>query len=171
MPISKLKKLLKARLEQAERVAIVGVGSELRADDIAGTLAVDHLGKLLRKKKTYCGFRLLQGCTAPENITGEIRKYNPTHLIMIDAADLEAKPGTISLIKPEELSGASFSTHMMPLEVMINYVLQSVKCEIIMIGIQPKVLEFGKKSSKEVQSASLQLAEDIAEILTARSAK
>ncbi len=166
MTTLKLKKILRDSLDGAERVAIVGVGSELRADDVAGTFTVEELSKSLDKKKTFCKFCLLQGCTAPENLTGEIKKFKPSHLMMIDAADLDSRPGTVSFIKLEDLAGASFSTHMMPLEVMVNYIRQSVNCKIIMIGIQPKVLEFGKPFSKEVKSSALELAKTIAEVLT-----
>lgn len=43
--------ILRKRLENAERVAIPGVGSELRADDVAGILVARRIKEPTAKKK------------------------------------------------------------------------------------------------------------------------
>jgi hydrogenase 3 maturation protease len=160
-----LSALLKQKLENAKRVAILGIGSELRGDDAAGILTAQQVEKTIKKKTTTPQVRVFIGDTAPENLTGEIKRYQPTHLIIIDSADLDIEPGQIRLISPEQIGGTSFCTHTLPTSVLIDYLMQSFKFEIIAIGIQPKTLTFGAKPSKEAQQAARQLSRVIIESL------
>jgi len=155
-----LKKALTNSLKGASRVAILGVGSELRGDDITGMVAAEII-----QKAAHGGLKVFLGATAPENLTGEIKKYAPSHLLIIDAADTASKPGTISLIDPKTVGGISFSTHMMPLKIMVDYMLKSIRCKAIIIGIQPKVLKFGSEPSPEVISSAKEVAKVILEIV------
>jgi len=192
-PVSDIQNELKQKLENAGRVAILGIGSELRGDDAAGILTAQQIEKTISKtyKNKVCHserseesrphshqtlrcaqgdtntpeVRVFIGDTAPENLTGEIKRYQPTHLIIIDSADLDIEPGQIRLINPEQIGGTSFCTHMLPTSVLINYLMQSFKFEIIAIGIQPKTLTFGAKPSKEARQAAKQLSRVIVESL------
>ncbi|MEI8218324.1 MAG: hydrogenase maturation protease, partial [Elusimicrobiota bacterium] len=98
------------------------------------------------------------GYTAPENITGEIRKFAPSHLIIIDAADTSDTPGTISFINPDDIAGISFSTHMMPLKILVDYITADTKCLIAIIGIQPQTLTFGQPVTPAITAAATELA-------------
>jgi len=108
------------------------------------------------------------GETAPENLTGEIKQYRPTHLIVIDAAELNKKPGHIEIMEPETIGGATFCTHSLPLNVIISYLLESFKFEVIIIGIQPKTLTFSAQPTKEVVAAAKKLADTITTLLTSK---
>jgi hydrogenase 3 maturation protease len=164
-PVSDIQNELKQKLENAKRVAILGIGSELRGDDAAGILTAQQVEKTIKKKTTTPQVRVFIGDTAPENLTGEIKRYQPTHLIIIDSADLDIDPGEIRLINPEQIGGTSFCTHMLPTSVLIDYLNQSFKFEIIAIGIQPKTLTFGSPPTKEVVAAAKLLADTIAKLL------
>ena len=183
--------ILKQKLENAKRVAVLGVGSELRGDDIAGILAVQQIEKNTKTlpQNTICHserseespassrqtlrsaqgdntppvVRVFIGETAPENLTGQIKKFQPTHLIIIDAAELNKEPGHIEIMEPETIGGTSFCTHSLPLKVIIGYLLESFKFQAIIIGIQPKTLTFGAQPTKEVVAAAKHLAEAITE--------
>ena len=150
-----LKTFLSRQLSSAKRIAILGIGSELRQDDAAGMLALRGIGRSLKKDpKTAKKVRLFLGETAPENLTGEIKKYRPTHLILIDTIEMNEKPGTILVVDPERIAdGASFSTHKLPAKVLIDYLAKSFKSTVTIIGIQPKGLDFGKPPSKDVKAA------------------
>ena len=82
-----LKIALTNSLKGVNKLAILGVGSELRGDDIAGMVAAEIIQKANHKNIT-----VFLGATAPENLTGEIKKFNPSHLLIIDAADTSSKP-------------------------------------------------------------------------------
>ncbi len=155
-----LKTVLKKKLKDAKKIAVLGIGSELRADDVAGLLVAEELKKIKSSK-----LKIILGSTAPENFTGEIIKYNPTHIIIIDSMDMDREAGSILLISPEEVGGVSFSSHMLPIKMMVDYLLASLKCEIVIIGIQPKILTFGEAISREVEKSAKQISDIIREIL------
>lgn len=95
----------------------------------------------------------LAGSTAPENFTGDIKRFAPTHLVMVDCADMGINPGEAVILDPEKVGGISFSTHRMPISIMMRYLRIFIDCEILIVGIQPKSLKFGAKLSKEARSA------------------
>ncbi len=152
--------LLKKKLHNARRVSVLGVGSTLRGDDAAGMLIADEIESYRKKTKKGKVVQVLFGETAPENFTGNIRRFNPTHLIIVDCAEVKKKPGSVFLLDVENITGITFSTHSLPLKIMTDYLLKDMTCEIIIIGIQPKSLQFNtpcsaqiKKSVKDVSSA------------------
>lgn len=155
-----LKTTLKKKLAKAARIVLVGVGSELRGDDAAGLLVAEQLQTPDSRLIT------LNGGTAPENLTGEIKRLKPSHLIIVDSADFKAEPGTVKIFEPEMIGGHSFSTHSAPLKMMIDYLLSDLSFVPIVIGIQPKSLDFGAAVSPEVRAAVGTVA---AEILDAAS--
>ena len=156
--MTNLKTLLASRLNGSKKIAILAIGSNLRGDDVAGTLVADFIIKKNRSRK----LKVFKGETAPENLTGEIRKFGPSHIIMVDTADMKECPGTILLIKPEEISkDITFSTHKMPAEVLIEYFIKTMGCAITFIGIQPLTVKFGAKPSKYVTSSAKKVASAI----------
>lgn len=161
-----LRNNLKSNLIGAKKIAVLGVGSELRADDIAGILAAQELDKDAKRIGRSIDLKVFLGYTAPENLSGEIKKFKPTHVIIIDSADIGKKPGDVALFTPEDSGGISFSTHKLPIKVLAQYLQQSFECRVIIIGIQPKTLDFGKPVSKEVKKAIGEAAGTIKEILT-----
>jgi hydrogenase 3 maturation protease len=145
-----LKQQLKTKLQKARKVSLLAVGSDLRGDDAAGLLVAEALKKSIKNPRK---FKTFFGATAPENITGEIKQFNPSHLIILDAAEFKGKAGTIKIIEEEEIGGISFSTHTLPTKILVDYFKQSIGCEVIVIGIKPKSIKFGTKPSKEVRKA------------------
>jgi len=187
-----LKTALRRSLKDAERVAILAIGSPLRGDDAAGLEVAEQLRRLkitTRRKQAHSAIRnphpsspsevarratkdgsairIFVGETAPENLTGEIKKFRPTHLVLLDAADAGGKkPGAISLIQHDLLrGGSSISTHNMPVNVLIQYIQQSVPCKVLILGIQPKSHEFGQPLSAPVKKAAEQAAAALAAAL------
>lgn len=155
-------KELKNRLSTAKRVVVLGIGSELKMDDGAGKYIADLIRSGLKKRKYSSKVCVIFGSTAPESMTGVIIKHKPDHLIMIDAADVGKKPGSVALINPQDIIGVSFSTHMLPLEIMVEYLVQSCGTAVTILGIQPKNIDYGsgltppmKKAVKELSTAVL----------------
>lgn len=134
---------------------MLGIGSDLRGDDEAGMSVL----KLIRKAGHL---RLFYGGTAPENLTGDIRRFEPTHLIMVDSVEMGRKAGSIVLLSADDVKeSVSFSTHKMPVRVMTDYLSKSFGCEFIIVGIQPKTIEFGAGMSGGVKAAVKRVASAI----------
>lgn len=134
-----LTNLLRSELRSAQRICVLGVGSDLRGDDAVGLVVAARLRKALRRR-TVC---VLNGGTAPENLTGEIRRFDPSHLLIVDALDSPGAPGpgSVVLLAPDEITGPSFGTHKLPIKLMVRYLLHSLPGRrILIVGIQPKSL-------------------------------
>jgi len=150
---------LREKLSGSQKVVVLGIGSELRGDDSAGIMVAKKL-----EKEKIAGLTVLIGGTAPENMTGEIKRLRPSHLIIVDAADMKAAPGTIRLVDPDEVGGFSFSTHSLPIKVLINYLLEYFPCKVTLIGIQPKNISFGNSLSPEIENAAQAVVNALLEV-------
>ena len=130
------------------RVAILGCGSTLRGDDAAGTQIALELSDLDGRARAFAGY------VAPENLTGEIKQFAPDIILLIDAVELgsEALPGEVRLIDSDDIGGVSFSTHMLPLKIVVNYLTQETGAELILLGIQTANMEFMSDMSPEVKA-------------------
>jgi hydrogenase 3 maturation protease len=159
-----LRKELKNWLKGAKRVAILGIGFELRSDDAAGVVIARKLQAYIKKMKIKA-LKVFLGETAPENLTGEIKKFNPTHLIIIDAIDFQKKAGAISIADSRGEKGVSFSTHRMPIKFIKDYLYKSIACQTIIIGIQPQSLDFCVSLSPKIQKSVRIVLEEIMEVL------
>lgn len=148
-----LKAALKKRFDPAAKVAFLGIGSELRGDDACGIMVAENLKAYIRKRSVGRKFKVFIGGTAPENITGEIKRFHPAHLVLVDAADLGKRAGQVRLIGPEEAGGISFCTHQLPIKIMVDYLVQSIGCAITIIGVQPKKIDFAAPVSLPMQTA------------------
>lgn len=122
----------------------------MRGDDIAGSILARSLIKLFSNREEIIVF---DGGTVPENYTSAIKKENPSHIILIDAADLRKKPGSIKIIKKDEIAQYNISTHAMPLSYFITYLQHYIPAQIILIGIQPKTTEIAHEVSEEVKNS------------------
>ncbi|MBF0522934.1 MAG: hydrogenase maturation peptidase HycI [Candidatus Omnitrophica bacterium] len=160
-----LKAAIRTRLKNAKKIALLGVGSELRGDDAAGILIAESLQNIPLKTESKLQFQVFIGSTAPENLTGAIRKFGPTHLIIVDAADIGQKIGTVKLISPDETAGFSSSTHNLPMKIFAKYLTISLGCEVILIGIQPGKIHFNTLPSLEIKEAVKYVSQTIAEVI------
>lgn len=151
-------------LQTSRKVIFLGVGSPLRADDSIGLYIVTQLQQQLKSTAEREYFFYL-GESAPENFSGEIRNQAPSHVIVFDAAEMELKPGTFSLIEQEKIGGISFSTHMLPLKILADYLRRTTGCQVIVVGIQPKFLEFAFPMTPEVQTAADQFINQFCKLM------
>lgn len=154
----------KERLRGVQRLAVLGAGSVLRADDAAGVWVAEQLREAfepgLHPRLLFCA-----GETAPENFSGKIRRFNPTHLLVADAADIGLRAGDIAEIRPEDVGGPTYCTHMLPLRVMISYLAEETGCAVTLLGIQYKTLAFDGAMSGEVRAAAAMLRDALIKII------
>jgi len=121
----------------------------MRGDDGLGPLMARNLTKLLKNQSELL---VINAETVPENYSGLIRKENPSHIIFIDAVEMKMNPGSIKLVKCEEIAEYNISTHAMPLSFIIKYLESFTDAKMLLIGIQPKNMEMSNPISKEVKS-------------------
>ncbi|TAL33226.1 MAG: hydrogenase 3 maturation endopeptidase HyCI [Spirochaetes bacterium] len=158
---------LSRSLEGATRVAVLGVGSELRGDDGAGLVAIRELERICPDLVHECSLGVYWGSTAPENLTGTIRDFNPSHLVIIDAAMLGLPPGGTRVIARDEIGGVSFSTHRLPMNILIDFISATLSCAIVVVGIQPSQTGLCCDVDPRVAAGARTLAGEIADALRA----
>ena len=135
-----------------KRICILGVGTELCHDDAAGLLVIERLSERLNLPVGEAGERLLlvNGGPAPENFSGLIRDFSPELIVVVDAAYLELPAGSIQILPEERAAGLSFSTHMLPLPMLLSYLKLACGCQTCLVGIQPATTEQGIGVSERV---------------------
>ncbi|MGB9683698.1 MAG: hydrogenase 3 maturation endopeptidase HyCI [Candidatus Bathyarchaeales archaeon] len=142
-------KKLKEWLSNAERVVVAGIGNPIRMDDFIGVKIVRDLhGKVSEK------VLLIECETVPEGYIQQIVEFNPTHVLLIDAAVMGLEPGEYRLVKPEHLKVfPAISTHMLPLRIFCEYIAKTTNAKIALLLIEPKQTDFGEGLSREVEDA------------------
>jgi hydrogenase 3 maturation protease len=161
---------LSERLQGGRKVAFLGVGAPLRADDSIGLYIVSGLEKRL-KADPDTEYIFFLGESAPENYSGAIRSQMPSHVVILDAAEMGREPGAFRMIEPDQIGGVSFSTHMLPLKILADYLVKTTACQIVVIGVQPKYLEFGYPISTEVKTAADQFIKEFSELCGKKQVK
>lgn len=132
------------------KLAIIGVGNEFNGDDAAGIEFVRLLRPNLESNPQVL---VLEGATAPQNMTGEVRRFAPTQIILVDAAQMNLEPGAIAFIDRSEIDGLTCSTHTFPLSLLAQYLEVDIGCEVAIVGIQPAASEPFTGISPAVHSA------------------
>lgn len=134
----------------ASRIVVLGVGNPDKGDDGAGVAAAAALGKRLspvQKRR----IRVLLGGSVPESLTGKIRAFGPRLVMILDAALGVFPPGTLFRVNPAKITDDGITTHRISLRWLVRYIEESMGCPVIVLGIQPKSLEFEGKLSTATQ--------------------
>ena len=152
---------LKTWLSNAEKVVVAGIGNPIRMDDFVGTkIAQDLKGKV--SENVY----LIECETVPENFIQKIIDFNPTHVLLVDAAILGLEPGDSRLIKPERLAAfPAYSTHALPLRIFCEYLAETTEAKIALLLIEPKKAGFGEGLTPEVEESARKIVDFLLEML------
>jgi len=159
---SDIQKALKEWLTNGERVVVAGIGNPIRSDDFVGVKIVQNLqGKV--SERVY----LIECETVPESFLQPIVEFNPTHVLLIDAALIGLMPGETRLIDPQRIADfPAISTHMLPLRIFCEYLTATTKAKISLLLIEPKNVEFGEGLTPDVQGAAEKIANILLELFS-----
>ena len=141
---------LKQWLAGMTELVILGVGNNIRGDDGTGPYCADTL----KKKINRANINIINTGEVIENYTGEIRNFNPTHVLIIDVAAGGFNPGTIFIVDKTRISDEDVSTHRMPLSMAIRFIEESIGSKVFMLGIEPESTEFNKPISNAVKQSA-----------------
>jgi len=141
-------------LSKAENVVIAGIGNSIRFDDFVGVKIVQDLqGKLSSK------IHLIECETVPESFMDQIIELNPSHVLLIDAAVMQLKPGEIRLFDSEKVTNfPAISTHMLPLRVFCEYITKLTGAKIALLLVEPKNVDFGEGLTSEIEASAIRIA-------------
>ena len=150
-------------LIKAKKLVILGVGSELMQDDAAGIIVTQNLVKKFGESNT--NFKIFTGYSTPENFSKNIIDFNPDHLVIIDAANLNKPPGSIINIPIEAITDFTLGTHKLSLIMMIKYLSKVINCDYSVIAIQYKSIKFNSQMTKEVKAGVRQLTGLLSDVI------
>jgi len=152
-----IQKELEKWLSSAKRVVVAGIGNPIRMDDFVGVKIVHDLrGKV--SEKVY----LIECETIPESFIQQIVDFDPTHILLIDAAVLGLKPGESRLVQPEQLTAyPAFSTHVLPLRIFCEYLVKTTEAKIALLLIEPKNADFGEGLTPEVSASAQSIVDTL----------
>lgn len=158
---SDVQKELKKWLSNAKKVVIAGIGNPIRMDDFVGVKIVQYLrGRI--SERVY----LIECKTVPESYIQQIVDFNPTHILLIDAAILGLKAGESRLIEPERLNAyPAYSTHMLPLHIFCEYLTKTTNAKIALLLIEPKQTDFGENLTPEIEASAQSVADALLNVL------
>ncbi len=139
-------------LRKAERLAVLGVGNTGKGDDAAGVRAAQSVRKRLAGKgRGRVGIFI--GHEVPENLTGPIRRFAPSHVLVIDAASGGYAPGSVFLVDPDTMAAEDVSAHRTPLSVLARYLGETMGCSVTILGIEPGSFAPGSRLTTSVRKA------------------
>jgi len=139
-------------------VAVLCVGNTLCGDDAFGCAVADAVAGVLGK-------RVFNGGQAPENELPRIARLDPQAVLLVDAVDFAAAPGTLRVIEPGELRQDSFDTHTASLGVISSFLRQENDMPILVLAAQPAQVGLGQEISSAVMEASRIAAEVLLTVL------
>ncbi len=137
----------------AVRLAVVGIGSELWGDDAAGVQAARLLQSAGIQSEALL---VLDTGPVPENFSGQLRRFQPEFILLIDAVRPHPSnpvPGRIAWIELSDLEGVSALTHGMPLSVLGEYLVNQLHCAVGLLGVEGAGFDFGQPLSPPVRRA------------------
>ncbi len=134
----------------AQRVFVLGIGMDWKSDDRLGSALVRALAKEITPSPDI---RVVDGGEAPENFTGPVRAFSPSHVLLLDAVDHGLEPGTAFLAEESAIAVGDMTSHRLPLKLLMRFLGQSIPCRVILVGVQPRTLLPGKRLSTSVRKA------------------
>ena len=143
------------------RVVIVGIGNPIRGDDAVGPRIIELL-----ESRPIEDVLFLNTESVPEAFTGKVEKFNPTHVLLVDAANFHGVAGETKLINGEQIGGQAVSTHSLPLNIFISYIEKSLDLSVLLLGIQPLSIGLGAPISEIVEAAAVSIADTLYKILS-----
>jgi hydrogenase 3 maturation protease len=124
---------------------ILGVGNPAHGDDGIGP----YLVKRLLGKVTI---PVLDAGSVPEKSLAIIESSGVDLVLIVDAADLGATPGEISILELDQLKDLGVSTHTANLSLLFNIIPKNKRPRGLLIAVQPGSTT-GKVLSTEVRNA------------------
>lgn len=148
------------QIDAADRVALVGMGSELRGDDAVGLEVVRRLSGIEGDR-----LRVIEGGVAPENQTGVIRRFEPDWIVLVDAIAFDGEPGDAKWIDSDDLGGESFSSHKSTPAMLETFLTREMDADVALFGVEPARIEFGTELSPAVEERIDELAAELTDVL------
>ena len=116
------------RRTQNKKVLVLGIGNRLRGDDAVGSILAERLAKKL-------DVPIIDEGNVPENYLAPIETSGADLVLVLDAANLGASQGDLSLIEMSKLKGTCISTHTSNLALLFKVIPQANRSDAVLVAI------------------------------------
>ena len=130
----------------ARRVVIAGIGGLIRKDDFIGVGIVKKL-----RGKVSPSVYLIECEMSPEKFLEPIIQFKPTHILLINAAQLNLEPGSSRLIELNRIVGPTVLTHALTYQIFREFLAEATGAKVVLLAVQPKDTSFGEGFTKELE--------------------
>jgi hydrogenase maturation protease len=142
------------------RTAVIGVGNLLLKDEGVGVHVVQAMQKASLKSKDE--LTIIDGGTCPD--TFYLLPQGLDKLIIVDAVRGGGKPGTLYRFTPQDIvfrRGTVTSLHQLGVAEGLNMIEHTGlnPQEVVIIGVEPKEIDWGLEMSPELQQRVPQIIE------------
>jgi len=158
---------LKTELRRLDKLAVLGTGNALKADDAAGLLVANLLDNhLTRYQKSK--IKVLRAYEIIGPYLKKIKRIRPSHLIIVDAIDLGRKPGSIVTTridpakKRKKTAGGEFYAFLARLSA-------DTSCRIYLVGVQPETLDFGHPVTPSIKEACREIVDFLSQLIPGKA--
>lgn len=142
-----------------------GIGNTLRKDDGVGPFII----QLLQKDSVNSNnIKLINLGEQPERLMELVNTPLLKKIIIFDAANLESTPGSIQRLEIDQISTKTFSTHRIPISIILQILKEDTKAEIACIGIQPVTMSLGEGLSIELETTAKNILDFIKQTILMR---
>ena len=145
------------RMLAGSRTVILGIGNTLKGDDGVGPSVCERL-------RGRISTQVIDAGTVPENHIARIARLRPDNLLVIDAMDFAADPGTIRLFDPSDIPSVALSTHTLSPRLFVDLLRRQAEVAVLFLGIQPSHTQFAAPLSEAVQGAVEVLADLLGQV-------
>jgi hydrogenase maturation protease len=153
---------LRLRSRRGPRIVIVGLGNLLLRDDGVGVHAVHEL-----QKAPPPGVQVVEVGTA---ILDALHLFEwADRVLAIDAMQAGGPAGTLYSLRASDVEDRSpkASLHELSLLAALRFLADARRPPIVILGVEPAVIDYGLDLSPEVQSALPVLVQSVREIVDA----
>jgi len=153
------------------RIVVIGVGNRLLGDDGAGPELLDRLKEEWEGRETPSNSQgqilFIDAGESPEDWLIRIIDLDTDVILLLDAMDLHAEPGSIAVLESEALpEDLCYSTHRLSLRTLLR-LWEKNGSKAFVLGIQPKDRMFREGLSPQVKMS----IESLAQFLSRRCCK
>jgi len=148
---------LRSHLERClrGRLCLMGLGSIECGDDGFGIRLAEALREIAVDRPGSEGVSVVVAGTSPERFVGQVVQEGADHLIFLDAVDISAPPGAVTVMETGEM-GLRFpqvSTHRLSLGLLSRWVEGAGDTKAWLVGVQPVSLRPSRRLTPPVEAA------------------
>lgn len=155
---------LRARLGKIvgkKKLYVLGLGNTDRADDGAGILVAEAL------KKHFPSYSYSEHDGVEGTVLDISEKEEDAMVIFVDAADLKLGPGSMRIVRKEDIRETEVTTHRVAVALMAS-ILASYGKKSVVVCIQPSSIIFRGKVTAPVTRAVKTLSKVLNDLMSSR---